>query len=247
MRISIDEQSRNFLKACKKNNLRVFSKADIKKSVREHLVSIWMMFSPFDNIYLVKKSSESKESVIKNNLYAILGQMWGVLSWDIVPYYYLGKKKNPKEFLIFNPTKNWESYLGNKKEYKIIRRKSLMQRNEKRVNIDGVYVSIEDPLSYICNFIKDKEDEKVFQEFIMSQDFEHNDILFWLLHKYKLSWLSRLALFYYNHWKKWKYSVIKNAIEQSGKKLDRRNNKVKLIKLPTKKEIQTHEYDTLID
>jgi len=66
---------RDFLKDCKKNNIRVFNKSQIIKSVRDELLKNENIFSPYDNIYVLKKSDETKKQAIKNNLPFILEKL----------------------------------------------------------------------------------------------------------------------------------------------------------------------------
>jgi hypothetical protein len=75
MGISIEKQVHDFLMQCKSKNTWVYEKADVKKSVREFLSSKGMMFSPYDKIYVVKKSTISKNQAIKNNIFNILEKL----------------------------------------------------------------------------------------------------------------------------------------------------------------------------
>jgi len=75
MRISVENQSRNFLKRCKTSNIRVLRKNEIKKSIRDYLSSEGVLFSPYDKVFVIKKSTESKDNAIKDNIYMILSLM----------------------------------------------------------------------------------------------------------------------------------------------------------------------------
>ena len=221
---------RDFLKDCKKNNIRVFNKSQIIKSVRDELLKNENIFSPYDNIYVLKKSDETKKQAIKNNLPFILEKLWWIISWEFALNYFLERKKNVKEILIYHKTRDFVSYLDKEKEYKIVFRRSKIERNEITVKFDKAVLKIESPLSFIINNIKKEKDNKLFQEYLDKVHFSDDDIVSWLIHKYKLSWLSRLAIYMKNVWRNWQYLVIKNTIESAWKKLDRRWNRVNIIK-----------------
>lgn len=215
MRISVEEQARSFLRTAKREERRVFAKEDVKKSLREYLGSIGLMFSPTDNIYVLKKSSEPKGIAIKANLFPILSLLDGVFTGDIVPLATLGKQKPIKEFTLITQSKNGFLYLGDRNEYKITLRKSTIRRDYQSIEYIGATLKIEDPLSYICNHISKKSEDSLFQEFVLSLEFERYDIQVALLNNYKLAGLSKLAIFYKNHQRNGQYLIIKNTIEES--------------------------------
>jgi len=239
MRISIIEQSKTFLKTCKSKDTWTFKRSDVKKSIRDYLTSVDMMFSPYNWIFVVKKSSDTKYKNIKNNIYAILSNIGWVISWEFALNYYLGKIKFLKEYEIFIWNTQYIWYLWEEKKIKINFKKAKKQRWKQEVNIEWIKLIIESPLSFIVNNIKNMEENKDFIEFVLKQRFENVDIIQALLSWYKISWLSRLAIFYKNYEKKAQYLVIKNTIEEAWKKLDRRWNKVKVLIKPKIKERNT--------
>jgi len=240
MRISVEKQAFDFLKLSKEKNLSVFKKNDIKRTVRDFLTTKGVLFSPYDWIYLKKKTTDTKDIIIKNNIYWILSLIWWVITWEFVMNYYLWKNKNIKEFIILKPNQNFITYLWDKKSIKLNIKISTINRITENIKYEWYNLEIESPLSFIVNNINKLSNDKTFIEFVLARNFESVDIINWLLNKYKISWLSKLAIFYKNYKRKWQYLTIKNSLEQSWKKLDRRKNKVNIIKeqkIKTKKEI----------
>jgi hypothetical protein len=150
--------------------------------------------------------------------------------------YYLWKKVNLNNFIIYKPKNNFITYLWDDKKYKVTTKELKIQREIEKIKYEWAKLVIESPLSFIVNNINKLKDNELFKEFVLSKNFEEIDIVNALLKKYKISWLSKLAIFYKNYWKNWQYLLIKKVIEESWKKLDRRWNKVKILKEPKIKE-----------
>jgi len=129
-----------------------------------------------------------------------------------------------------------------------VTKKSIVFREVELIDFEWVKLEIETPLSYIVNNIKEESENKMFIELALQQEFEAWDIQRALLNRMNFAWISRLAIFYKNHWYKWKYGTIKYAVEDAGKKLDRRSNKIKIltpVKLAKKKNTKS-DLDSLI-
>lgn len=247
MRIPVNLQAHDFLKQCKTKNKWVYKKSEVKKSLREHLSLINMMFSPYKWIFVVKKSIVTTDEAIRKNIFPILALIWWVVSWEFIMNYYLWKKKDTYEFEIFRSNKNFTSYLWDSKKIKLKTKWSSIKRLTKVIEIEWVELTIESPLSYIVNHISKLYNNKTFIEFVLSQNFESIDIINWLLSNYKISWLSKLAILYKNYWREWQYLTIKSALISSWKKLDRRNNKIKKLTEPKiKKNKSSLNLDNLI-
>lgn len=229
MRISVNNQVKDFLKLCKKNDTWVFDVWEIKESVKNYLVNLNMLFSPYDKIYVIKKTTESTNQAINKNIYYILEKMWGIISWDFALYHHLWKKKIIKEYLIYKGMKNFSSYIWKEKNIKVIFKPSVIKRDVEQIKIGKAILNIEAPLSYIVNNIKKNVDNKNFKELLNSVKFIDTDILKWLLMKYKISWLSRLAIYNKNNWNESQYKIIKRELEKADKKIDRRWNRVKIL------------------
>ena len=232
MRKPVIEQSKNFLRICKTKNTYVFKTSEIKKSIRDYIVSVDNWFSPYNWIYVVKKSTETKNLAIKKNIYKILSLLWWVFSRDFVLKYKLWKKTYLNTYDIIIPRPNFTWYLWDDKKIKINFKYSKKNRITEKIKIDWAVLEIESSLSYIVNNIKDMKDDKDFIQLVLSKRFDDTDIKIWMIHWYKISWLSKLAIMYKNYWKKGQYLIIKNAIEENWKKLDRRRNKVKIETAP---------------
>ena len=246
MRISINDQATDFLKLCKKNDTWVFNVWDIKKTIKDYLVNLDMLFSPYDKIYVIKKTVETKNQAINKNIYYILEKMWGILSWEFALNHYLWKKKIVKEYLIYKWMKNFSSYIGKDKKIKVIFKPLVKQRKVNEVKFGNAILKIESPLSFIVNNMKKLEDNTNFKELLNTVNFTDMDILNWLLLRYKISWLSRLAIYMKNIWKERQYNIIKKAFEKAEKKIDRRWNKVNIVinkevKKPKKQKVSLDE------
>jgi hypothetical protein len=124
---------------------------------------------------------------------------------------------------------NFSSFLWKDKNIKITFKPLVKKRASNKVKFGKAILEIESPLSFIINNMKKLENDKKFKEYLNTVHFMDDDIVSWLLLGYKLSWLSRLAIYMKNIWKRWQYLTIKNVIESAWKKIDRRWNKIKII------------------
>jgi hypothetical protein len=226
MRVSVHDQAKDFILTSKKTWIQVFKSEDIKLSVRNYLVAQELFYTPIRGIYILKKQWLSFDESVKLNIYHILESLWNIVTWDLALYYYLGSKKIPKNILLISRTKNYKGLLWEITPINIICRCSTTPRIIHTVTINGANLSIETPLSFIVNHFFQYKNDKKFHELILTQDFEETDILNLLVNKYKISWISRLAIFYKNNGFPGKYSIIKNTLHGFWKKIDRRSNKV---------------------
>lgn len=234
MRDKIIDQAKNFILNSKNNNNYVYYSKDIKLSLKNYLVKNGLLISPIRWIFVLKASSVSFEDTIKKYKYEIIQKLWWLISWDFALNYYTTWIKNIKDIEIINESKNFSSFLWENKKFKVTFKMSKIPRLINKVKVSWVFLNIESPISFIINNFNRYRDNKKFHELIMKQEINSWDIVNLILNKFKISWISKLAIFYKNHNLNGKFSTINNELISAWKKLDRRNNKINIKKLMKK-------------
>lgn len=228
MRVSIIEQAKIFITQSKENNNYVYLSKDIKLALKNYLISNNLLYSPIRGIFILKSSTTSNEEVLEKYKYAIISKLNGVLTWDFALHFYLWSHEKIKEFTIINQSKNFITYLWDKKQYRVIFKMSKIKRNIHIINIEWSKLEIESPLSFIVNNFFQYKGNKKFEEFILKQDINEWEIIDMVKKGFKLSGFSKLAIFYKNNKHNWKFKLIQRVLFELGKKIDRRNNKIEI-------------------
>lgn len=244
MRSSIIEQAKKFILESKKNNNYVYYSSDIKLSLKNYLVKNWLLISPIRWIFILKASSVSANDIIKKYKINIIQKLWWVISWDFALNFYTTWVKNTKEVEIINNTKNFTSFLWEERIIKVTYKMSKVPRLINKVKLEGVYLNLESPISFIINNFNRYKDNKKFHELILKQDINAWDIVNLVINKFKLSWISKLAIFYKNNNFNWRFLTIQNELSSAWKKIDRRNNKINIKKI-IKKESKNNTVESL--
>ncbi|MDQ7009656.1 MAG: hypothetical protein Q9M94_05185 [Candidatus Gracilibacteria bacterium] len=237
MKKSVLEQSREFINSNSKKNNFVFSSKEIKTTIKNFLSENNYLISPIKNIFILKKSEQKLSEIIEKYKFNILERLLengGVLSGEFLINYYLGKTNSSRIFRIITKSKNFESYLGEEENIKIIFKPSLIPRITKKILILNNKLEIEEKLSFIINNYYLFKDNKDFQKIILEAEFNIKEIENLINKKFKFSSISKIAIFYKNSGKTAKYNIIIQAIKNKGKKIDRRGTK--LLKKPKTSE-----------
>ena len=196
----------------------------------------------------MKSSSVWAESVTNKYKYEIISKLWWCITWDFALNYYLWNYKKFNEITLINKSKNFVTFIWNKKQIKVNFKLSKINRIVNDITIDWSILKIESPLSFIVNNFFAYKDNKKFETLILKQEIEPWEVINMILAGFKLSWLSKLAIFYKNNNFNWKFKMIQREINESWKKLDRRNNKInikKIIKEKPNKKVE--DLDLLFD
>lgn len=244
MRVSIIEQAKTFILDSKKSNNYVYFSGDIKLSLKNYLIKNKLLFSPIRGLFVLKASSISPGEIIKKYKFNIIKKLGWVISWEFVLNYYTSWIKTFKEIEIINNSKNFIAYLWEEKPIKLIYKKSTVPRIVVSVSIEWEKLDIESPISFIINNFSKYKNNKKFHELILKQDINSWDIINLIFSKFKLSWISKLAIFYKNNKYDWKYLTIHNELKAAWKRIDRRDNKIDLNKIVYKAK-RDHSIDSL--
>ena len=247
MRKTVLEQAKDFINSNSRKNNYVFSSKEIKTTIKNFLSENNYLVSPIKNIYILKKSKQKLSEVLDKYKFDILGKLlktWEILTWEFLINYYLEKTEISRVFRIITKSKNFESYLWEEQNLKIIFKPSSVPRITKKVKIWNNKFEIEDKLSFIINNYYLFKDNKDFQKIILETDIKLKEIENLIKKKFKFSSISKIAIFYKNSWQIDKYNIINIAIKNSWKKIDRRWSKI-VKKDKTKKKKEKINLDNL--
>ena len=226
MRKSLIEQAKEFIEINSSKNNFIFSSSEIKLTIKNFLVKNNYLYSPIKNIFILKKSDDDISKKIEKYKYWILEKLEGVLSWEFLINYYLWRVESARIFRIITKSKNFESFLWEENNLRIIFKPSKVPRFTRKVKIENYTFEIETKLSFIINnyylFWKNKD----FQKIMLETNFSIEDIEELINKKFKFSSISKIAIFYKSSWKIGKYETIIKAIKNCWKKIDRRWTKV---------------------
>lgn len=226
MRKTVLEQSQEFIKENSLKNNYVFSSSEIKTTIKNFLVWSNYLISPIKNIFILKRSDDKLSEIIEKYKFEILEKLWWVLSWEFLINYYLKKPKISRVFRIITKSKNFESFLWEEGNLRIIFKPSKIPRITKIVELEGSNLEIETRLSFIINNYYLLKDNKDFQKIILETDFNIKEIENLIDKKFKFSAISKIAIFYKNNWEEGNYQIILKAAKNKWKILDRRWTKV---------------------
>ena len=229
MRKTVLEQVKEFINKNSKKKNFVFSSRDIKTTVKNFLIQNNYLSSPIKNIFILKKNDQKLSEILDDFKFEIIEKLhkssW-ILSGEFLINYYLWKTSSSRIFRIITKSKNFESYLWEEQNIKVIFKPSSIPRITKKVNINNLIFTIEDKLSFIINNYYLFKDNKDFAKIMLETDFSLKEIEKLIKLKFKFSSISKLAIFYKNSNQTNKYNIIIQAIKNSWKTIDRRWTKV---------------------
>lgn len=191
------------------------------RRVREFLKANDYLYSPCKFIYIIKDNKLSKKNALEHNYFNVVSKLWGVVTWDIALNYHLWKTVKVKNIDIITPSKNWEMNLWEDDTYVVRYQKSDKYRDVEKVTINNAKVFIETPTSYLINNFNDENtNNEDFKVLLSSTNFMLGDIKKFIEKWASISSLSRMALWYKDNEKPRNYTLIKTALQQSGKQLN---------------------------
>jgi len=247
VRKTVLEQASEFINSNSRKNIYVFSSKEIKTTIKNFLVENNYLVSPIKNIFILKKSDQKLSEIINNYKFNILEKLlknWEILSWEFLINYYLNKTDSARIFRIITKSKNFESYLWEEQNIKIIFKPSSIPRITKKIKINNYKLLIEDKLSFIINNYYLFKDNKDFQKIIINAEIKLKEIENLIKKNFKFSAISKIAIFYKNSQEFDKYNTINQAIKNAWKKIDRRGTKI-IKKEKIKKEMQKIDLNNL--
>lgn len=229
MRKTVLEQASEFINSNSRKNIYIFSSKEIKTTIKNFLVENNYLVSPIKNIFILKKSDQKLSEIVDNYKFNILEKLlktWEILSWEFLINYYLEKSDSARIFRIITKSKNFESYLWEEQNIKIIFKPSSIPRITKKIKINNYKLLIEDKLSFIINNYYLFKDNKDFQKIILNAEIKLKEIENLIKKNFKFSAISKIAIFYKNSGENVKYNTINQAIKNAWKKIDRRGTKI---------------------
>jgi hypothetical protein len=183
-----------------------------------------MLYSPIRWVYILKKSDIYPSEATLEHKYTIISLLWGILSGDFAVWYYLWNKDN-NNFKIITDNKNFETNLWEGKNITVTFTASKVTRNTKNIEINNTSLVIETPLSLIINDFWLLKKYPNFKRILFKLDINSFNIAEIIKNNFKISGISKLALFYKNEGFNEKYILIKNELNKAWKRLDNRNMK----------------------
>lgn len=225
MRTGILEKSRDFIIKHTQKNVFVFRNSDVESSIKNYLVKEKMLYSPIRGIYVLKKSDAFASEVVEKYCFQILELIEWIHTGEFVLSYYLWEKLQKKYFKIITKNKNFQTQLWENKNIILDFQASLVPRETEKIEINGAKLEVEKPLSFAINNYFSLWENKKFQKFLLSLEISPEDIKEKITQNYKVSGLSKIALFYKNNWYNEKYKTIISELKSAWKRVDNRNIK----------------------
>lgn len=219
---SVIEKVRDFILENKEKNTYVFWSKQIDTSIKNYLIKEKMLYSPIRWIYVLKKSDVYPSEATLDHKFTIISLLWWILSGDFAINYYLWNLDN-NNFKIITENKNFETTLWEWKNISLTFTASKVARNTQIIDIKNNSLIIETALSLIINDFWILKKYPQFKHILFQLDISN----IWELIKnnFKISGISKLALFYKNEGFNEKYILIKNKLNTAGKRLDNRDMK----------------------
>jgi len=245
MRISVLEQVKAFLKNAKINNSYVYSSKEIKLTIKNYLIQEKMLYSPIRWIYILKKHDQFAWDVLEKYKLEVLSKLWWVLTGDFAIAEYLWDISQIKSFKIITKSKSFKTKLWDNITLEFVA--SKVPRIIKKLKIENCELQIEDALSLYINNYKNIPENSEFIRYLMNVDIDHHMIEYLIKNKFKISWISKLALLYKLNWFTGKHKIIMNTLRQAGKQIDYRKAKTQVSKNKTPISISySEDLDSLI-
>ena len=221
---NVIEKVRDFILENKEKNTFVFLSKHIDISIKNYLIKEKMLYSPIRGIYVLKKSDIYPSEATLQHKYTIISLLWWILSGDFAVNYYLWNM-NSNNFKIITDTKNFETNLWEGKSITLTFTASKVPRNTQKIEVNNASLLIETPLSLIINDFWLLEKYPNFKRVLFELDLNSLEIEQIIKNNFKISGISKLALFYKNEGFNEKYILIKNELNTAWKRLDNRNIK----------------------
>lgn len=216
------ERVKDFILRNKQDNNFVFKSSDIDLGIKNYLLKQNMLYSPIRGIYILKKSDVYNSEAVLENKNSIISQLWGILSGSSVLAYYTGNFQELMAYKIITKSKNFITYIGEWKKIEVVFTASSIPRITKHIEIENNTFEIETLLSLVINDFKIIDNNKDIKRLLFNLDIKHDEIEEFIKKWFKISWISKLALFYQDEGFKDKYNIIKKTLDKHGKRLDTR-------------------------
>lgn len=216
------ERVKDFILQNKHKNIFVFKSSDIPVSIKNYLVKESMLYSPIRGIYILKKSNVyNSESVFKHKL-SVISKLWWILSGTTSLAYYKGNFQELIQYKIITKSKNFITYIGEWKKIEVVFTASSIPRITQTIQINNDTFEIETLLSVVINDFKIINNDKEIKQLLFQCDINEENIDDLIKNWFKLSWISKLAVFYQEEGFNDKYNIIKKTLDKHGKRLDTR-------------------------
>lgn len=216
------ENIKKFILNAKQSNTFVFHSSSIPVNIKNYLLKENMLYSPIRGIYILKKSEVYNSESVLENKNSIISKLWWIISWKSALAYYRGKFKEISSYKIITKSKNFITYIGEWKKIEVIFTTSKIPRNTQIVKIDHDNFEIETLLSLAINDFKVIDNDKISQKLLFEEDINEKIIERYIKDWFKVSGISKLALFYQENWFNDKYNIIKKVLDKNNKRLDTR-------------------------
>lgn len=216
------ENIKKFILHAKQSNTFVFKSSDISVNIKNYLIKENMLYSPIRGIYILKKSEVySSEAVLKNKN-SIISKLWWILSWTSALAYYRGKFNEITRYKIITKSKNFITYIGEWKKIEVVFTASKIPRNTQTIQVDNNSFEVETLLSLVMNDFKVIQNNSEIHKLLFEEDISEKNIEKYIKDWFKISGISKLALFYQENWFNDKYNIIKRVLDKNNKRLDTR-------------------------
>lgn len=216
------ERVKDFILRNKQDNNFVFKSSDIDLGIKNYLLKQNMLYSPIRGIYILKKSDVYNSEAVLDNKNSIISQLWGILSGTSVLAYYKGDFQELMAYKIITKSKNFITYIGEWKKIEVVFTASTIPRITKHIEIENNTFEIETLLSLVINDFKIINKDKEIKRLLFELDINEGEIEEFVKKGFKVSWISKLALFYQDEGFKNKYNLIKKVLDKQWKRLDTR-------------------------
>lgn len=216
------ENIQKFILHAKQSNTFVFTSSDIPVNIKNYLLKENMLYSPIRGIYILKKSGVYGSEAVLENKNSIISKLWWILSWTSALAYYRGKFEENTKYKIITKSKNFITYIGEWKKIEVVFTASSIPRSTQQVKIDNNIFEIETLLSLVINDFKIVNNQQDIKRLLFTLDINEDEIETFIKKWFKVSWISKLALFYQENWFNDKYNIIKRMLDKNNKRLDTR-------------------------
>lgn len=217
------EKVKKFIIENKKKQNYVFYSQDIPLSIRTYLGKEKMIFSPIRGIYILKKSDTFESEAILEHKWWIISRLWWIISGTSAALFYSDEIKNISKYKIITKNKNFETYIGESKSIFVKFIASSVPRITQKVLINWEKVEIETLLSLVINDFSLVEKHPKLKKKLLEKEINSEKIETLIKKKFKISGISKLAIFYQQKWFNEKFLLIKNILQKYNKRLDSRN------------------------
>lgn len=241
----IIEDIKKFILENKKKQKYVFLSKEIPGNIKTYLLNEKMLFSPIRGIYILKKSEMLINEAIEKHIFAIIRSLGWIIWWEAALRIHTWEYKNIKHFYILTKSKNFDTFIGEGKIYSVKFVASRVSRITQKMSILWEKLEVESILSVVINNFSLVEKYPKIQKLLLEKEITTQKIEALLQKKFKVSGLSKLAIFYQQNGYNDKFIIIRNVIKNAGKRLDSRNTQKveKIISLDLNKKKKKEKID----